>query len=168
MAPEQRTEDGVRMRLAALLYEGTILLRLRARSKQDVLEHLIATLPSTGLVRDLEEVHRSIFEREQRMTTCVGGGVALPHSKTTAVLAPVAALATLDPPMLMDAPDERPVEIVFLLVGREDNVGTHLRLLSRISRLLSNASFRASVVQAQTPQQVLELFEQAEELYEAL
>lgn len=156
------------MRLAALLRAETILLRLQARSKEEVLEQLIATLPSTGLVRNREEVSRAILEREQRMTTCVGGGVALPHSKTAAILAPVAALATLDPPMLMDAPDERPVEVVFLLVGREDNVGAHLRLLSRVSRLLSNASFRAHLLQAQTPQEVLELFEHAEELYEAL
>ncbi len=155
------------MRLAALLHRETILLRLHARSKEEVLERLIATLPATGLVRNVEEVHRAIFEREQRMTTCVGGGVALPHSKTHAVVAPVAALATLEPPMLMDAPDHRPVEIVFLLVGCQDNIGAHLRLLSRISRLLTNASFRMHLLQAQNPQQVLELFEQAEELHQA-
>ncbi|MCS6965779.1 MAG: PTS sugar transporter subunit IIA [Candidatus Kapabacteria bacterium] len=155
------------MRLSALLHEQTILLRLQARSKEEVLECLIATLPATGLVRNLSEVRRIIFERENRMTTCIGGGVALPHGKTRAVIAPVAALATLEPPMMMDAPDERPVEVVFLLVGQEDNVGAHLRLLSRISRLMSNASFRMHLLQAQSPQDVLELFEQAEALHES-
>jgi mannitol/fructose-specific phosphotransferase system IIA component (Ntr-type) len=155
------------MRLAALFSEGTILLRLQAQSKHDVLERLIATLPTTGLVRNLEEVRRVILEREQRMTTCVGGGIALPHGKTHAVVAPVGALATLDPPLLMDAPDERPVEVVVLLVGTEDNVGAHLRLLSRLSRLLSNASFRTHLLHAQSPREVIELFEHAEALHES-
>jgi mannitol/fructose-specific phosphotransferase system IIA component (Ntr-type) len=154
------------MRLAGLFHEQTILLRLRASSKEEVLERLIATLPATGLVRDLEEVRRTVFEREQRMSTCVGGGIALPHGKTRAVLAPVAALATLEPPMLMDAPDDCPVEIVVLLVGSEDNVGSHLRLLSRLSRLMSNPAFRTHLLQATTPREVLELFEQAEALQE--
>ncbi|MEN3026834.1 MAG: PTS sugar transporter subunit IIA [Chlorobiota bacterium] len=155
------------MRFSALLHEETILLHLHAHSKEEVLERLLATLPATGLVRNLEEVRRAIFEREHRMTTCVGHGVALPHGRTSAVAAPVAALATLEPPMLMDAPDGRPVEVVVLLVGQGDNVGTHLRLLSRLSRLMMNASFRAHLLQAQTPQEVVELFEQAEALHES-
>ncbi|GBD07701.1 PTS system fructose-specific EIIABC component [bacterium HR21] len=155
------------MRLAAVLHEKTILLRLQAHSKEEVLERLIATLPATGLVQDLEEVQRVIFEREQRMTTCIGGGIAFPHGKTRAVLAPLVAVATLDPPILMDAPDGRPVEVVVLLVGQEDHVGTHLRLLSRLSRLMSNAGFRSHLMQAQTAREVLELFEQAEALHES-
>jgi mannitol/fructose-specific phosphotransferase system IIA component (Ntr-type) len=43
-------------------------------------------------------------------------------------------------------------------------VGTHLRLLSRASRLLSNPGFRAQLLQVQTPQEVLRLFEHAEAL----
>ena len=155
------------MQLASVLHEQTILLRLRAGSKEEVLERLIATLPATGLVQDLEEVQRVIFEREQRMTTCIGGGIALPHGKTRAVRAPLAALATLDPPVFMDAPDGRPVEVVVLLVGQEDNVGTHLRLLSRLSRLMSSAGFRVHLLQAQTAHEVLELFRQAEVLSES-
>ncbi len=67
----------------------------------------------------------------------------------------------------MDAPDGRPVEVVVLLVGQEDNVGTHLRLLSRLSRLMSSAGFRVHLLQAQTAHEVLELFRQAEVLSES-
>ena len=162
-APTVYTERAP-MRIAAVLSEQTVLLRIRVGSKTELLNRLIDVLPATGKVRDLEEVRRVIFQREQQMTTCIGGGIALPHGKTRAVAAPVAALATLKPPVELDAPDCAPVEIAFLLVGDEDHVGTHLRLLSRASRLLSNPGFRAQLLQVQTPQEVLRLFEHAEAL----
>ncbi|MFM7156780.1 MAG: PTS sugar transporter subunit IIA [Bacteroidota bacterium] len=45
-----------------------------------------------------------------------------------------------------------------MLIGRENTVGTHLRLLSRISRLMNKDSFRDSVSAAETPEQVIALF----------
>jgi histidyl-tRNA synthetase len=123
-APTVYTERAP-MRIAAVLSEQTVLLRIRVSSKTELLNRLIDVLPATGKVRDLEEVRRVIFQREQQMTTCIGGGIALPHGKTRAVAAPVAALATLEPPVELDAPDD--------IVGKEmyvftDRAGEELAL----------------------------------------
>jgi mannitol/fructose-specific phosphotransferase system IIA component (Ntr-type) len=125
-APTVYTERAP-MRIAAVLSEQTVLLRIRVSSKTELLNRLIDVLAGNGgRCATWREVRRVIFQREQQMTTCIGGGIALPHGKTRAVAAPVAALATLEPPVELDAPDCAPVEIAFLLVGDEDHVGTHL------------------------------------------
>jgi mannitol/fructose-specific phosphotransferase system IIA component (Ntr-type) len=50
-----------------------------------------------------------------------------------------------------------------MLIGRENTVGTHLRLLSRISRLMNKDSFRDSISAAEKPEQVISLFASEEE-----
>jgi mannitol/fructose-specific phosphotransferase system IIA component (Ntr-type) len=70
---------------------------------------------------------------------------------------------TLSEPLDFQALDQQPVTIIFMLIGRENTVGTHLRLLSRISRLMNKDSFRDSVSAAQTPEQVIALFAAEEE-----
>jgi mannitol/fructose-specific phosphotransferase system IIA component (Ntr-type) len=50
-----------------------------------------------------------------------------------------------------------------MLIGRENTVGTHLRLLSRISRLMNSDSFRENILQADTPEQIIEFFTKEEE-----
>ena len=71
------------------------------------------------------------------MSTGVGNGFAIPHGKTDAVSEIVAAFGITAEPINYAALDEKPVRLVFLLVGRDNLVGPHIKLLSRISRLLT-------------------------------
>ena len=61
-----------------------------------------------------------------------------------------------------EALDNMPVNTIFMLIGRENTVGTHLRLLSRISRLMNNDAFRSEVTNAQTSDEAFALFEREE------
>lgn len=151
------------LKLTDIIDQQSIALDLHVKDKSDALSQLIDLLGKTGKVTDIPELRRVILERERLMSTGIGNGIALPHGKTSVVSTSLAALATLHTPIDFDALDDKPVQIILLLVGTEGNVGIHLRLLSRISRMVGSDAFRASLLGARTTDEVLQLFALYEE-----
>ncbi len=151
------------MKISDILSPSCILLGVEAKNKQQVLDILVDAIAQTGHVADKNELARVIAEREKLMSTGIGHGVALPHGKSATVSRSVAALATMKTPIDFDALDDQPVNIVLMLVGTEGNVGVHLRLLSRISRMVGTEQFRSRLIAAPTVESVLDLFAEYEE-----
>ena len=150
------------MKIADLLSEQVVRTSLPGTSKNDVINAMIDLAASQDRVLDKEKVREAIFEREQIMSTGVGAGFAIPHAKSDAVSDIVAAFAVTAQPIDYQSLDDQPVRIVFLLVGRENMVGPHIKLLSRISRLMNNEEFRKRLLEAATPKDVLEIFRKEE------
>ncbi len=148
--------------LFELLEPSTIRVGLPGATKQEVLENLLSLLNGHPVVRDLEEVREAVQAREAVMSTGVGKGLGLPHAKTPAVRDTVAAFAVTQQPVDFGAIDDRPVQLLFLLVGTEEAKSQHIKILSRISRLMNRDTFRRQLLEAQTPEAVLDLFEAAE------
>lgn len=151
------------IKISDILDASAVCLDLDVKDKTEALVRLIDVLAAGGKVRDVQELKRVILEREKLMSTGIGNGVALPHGKTSVVDTSLAALATLRTPIDFDSLDDKPVSIILLLVGTEGNVGMHLRLLSRISRMVGSESFRSSLLGAKSVNDVLELFASYEE-----
>jgi fructose-specific phosphotransferase system IIA component len=151
------------LRISDILDPAAVVLQLDATDKASALEHMVDLLAASGKVSDVNELKRVILEREKLMSTGIGNGVALPHGKTNVVNTSLAALATLKTPLDFDSLDDKPVQIILMLVGTEGNVGQHLRLLSRISRMIGSEAFRSSLLSARSVNDVLELFASYEE-----
>ena len=126
---------------------------------------MIDLIGKSSKVLDKEKVRSAIFEREKIMSTGVGNGFAIPHGKTDAVADIVASFGITAEPINYQALDDKPVRLVFLLVGKENLVGPHIKLLSRISRLMNKEEFRAKLLTLQTPKEVLESFKLEEATY---
>jgi fructose-specific phosphotransferase system IIA component len=153
------------MRITDVLTEDLVLTGLKGNSKDDILEAMIDLVARSPRVSDREKVRTAIFDREQIMSTGVGNGFAIPHGKTDAVSDIVAAFAVTEEPIDYDSLDEKPVRLVFLLVGRDTLVGPHIKLLSRISRLMTKEEFRNRLLECATPAEALQLFRQEEASY---
>lgn len=151
------------MKITDILQPSAILLNTAFTKKEDALDAMIDALVSGGHITKPDEARKAVFDREKIMSTGIGKGFALPHGKTNHITETVGAFMTLSEPLDFQALDQQPVTIIFMLIGRENTVGTHLRLLSRISRLMNKDSFRDSVSAAQTPEQVIALFAAEEE-----
>lgn len=145
------------LKISDILERSAIMLGLDVKDKTEALGHLVEALSASGKVRDTDQLRRVILEREKLMSTGIGNGVALPHGKTNVVDTSLAAIATLKEPIDFDSLDDQPVSIIIMLVGTEGNVGMHLRLLSRISRMVGNDAFRASLLAAKSVDDVVEL-----------
>ncbi len=145
-----------------LLTPGTVQVGLPGSTKDEVLNNLIDHLAHSPAVRDLEKVRAGIFEREQIMSTGVGKGLALPHAKSPAVRESVAAFAVTSEAVAFGSIDDQPVRLIFLLVGTEAAKSEHIKILSRVSRLMNRDRFRNSLLNAKSSEEILSIFEEGE------
>jgi fructose PTS system EIIBC or EIIC component len=153
------------MKISDILTEDLIVARLKGSSKEEIIDAMVQLVGKSPKVLDTGKVHAAIFEREKIMSTGVGNGFAIPHGKTDAVTEIVAGFAVTEKEIDYDSLDEKPVRLVFLLVGRDNLVGPHIKLLSRISRLMNKEEFRAQLLSATTAKEILELFQREEATY---
>lgn len=123
------------MEVADLITQESVILNLRATSKKQALQELSQRASKlTGLhERGIFDV---LLEREKLGTTGVGSGVAIPHGKLNDLDALIGVFATLEQPIDFEAIDERPVDLIFMLLAPESAGADHLKALARISRLL--------------------------------
>lgn len=153
------------MKISDILDESVVRVHLKGKSKDEVINEMIAIVNNSNKILDIEKVREAIFEREKIMSTGVGNGFAIPHGKTDAVLDIVAAFAVTEEPIDYESLDEQPVRLIFLLVGKDSMVGPHIKLLSRISRLMNKEEFRAKLLNATSAKQVLDIFKTEEAQY---
>lgn len=153
------------MKISEILSEDLVNPRLQANTKEEIIDGMIELVARSEKVLDKAKVREAIFEREKIMSTGVGNGFAIPHGKTDAVTDVVAAFGITEKPIDYESLDEQPVRLVFLLVGKDSMVGPHIKLLSRISRLMNKEEFRAKLLETKTVQEILETFRQEEATY---
>ena len=153
------------MKISDILTEDLVVAGLKGSSKNDIIDAMVDLVALSPKVLDREKVRGAILERERIMSTGVGNGFAIPHGKTDAVSEIVAAFAVTEEAIDYDSLDEKPVRLVFLLVGKDNLVGPHIKLLSRISRLMNKEEFRKRLLTTTSPAEIIDLFRQEEASY---
>jgi fructose-specific phosphotransferase system IIA component len=158
-------KPGDDMKITDILNESVIKTNLAGNTKEEIINAMIELAATQKQVVDKERMRAAIFDREKIMSTGVGSGFAIPHGKTDAVRDIVAAFAVTAIPIDYQSLDDQPVRLIFLLVGKENMVGPHIKLLSRISRLMNKEDFRRQLLEAKTSADVLEIFRKEEEAF---
>jgi len=153
------------MKVFELLDEKFILTDFKSDEKESVINELIDLYKGNDKINDIEMVRTAILEREKIMSTGVGKGFAIPHGKTNAVNDVIAAFGKTTNDIDYDALDGKPVHLVFLLVGRDDMVSKHIKLLSRISRLMNKDEFRERLVDSNSKEEIINIFKEEEQQY---
>jgi mannitol/fructose-specific phosphotransferase system IIA component (Ntr-type) len=128
-----------------------VLLDITVSAKADLLRQMIESLHASGFLSDGELLFRDVMAREAEASTCLGYGCAVPHAHSAALDKTLLAIARLKPPLAMETPDGKPVSLVFLMAGPKDSAGLHLKLLSKLARLLHDVALRDALETAATP-----------------
>jgi len=123
------------MDISDLLTPERVIANLHATSKKQALQELARRAAElTG------ESERAVFdvllERERLGTTGVGGGIAIPHGRLAGLSSMFGLFARLERPVDFESIDERPVDLIFLLLAPATAGADHLKALARVSRLL--------------------------------
>jgi len=145
-----------------LLSPERVQIRLTGTTKEEVINALVDMLDGHEDIDSLEAVREAIFDREEMMSTGVGKGLGLPHAKTPAATDTVATFATTEEPVDFGAIDDDPIRVLLLLVGPEDHKSKHIKILGRISRLVSRDSLRERLITADSPETVIEILREGE------
>jgi fructose-specific PTS system IIA-like component len=132
-----------------MLDPGLIIIDSTAASKHEVIKELCDLLELQGRVADSSEVEEVVWQREETYSTGFGYGFAVPHGKSELLRANSIAVARLREPVEWGALDGAPVRVVILLAIRASDQGKeHLRVFSKLSRLIMRDEFRASLESA--------------------
>jgi PTS system nitrogen regulatory IIA component len=123
------------MEIADLLSPRGVMPQLRAGSKKQALQEIAKRAAAlTGLAE--RRIYDVLAERERHDSTGIGKGVAVPHGKLMELPRLCGLFARLDRAIPFEAIDDRPVDLVFVLLAPGESGAEHLRALARISRLL--------------------------------
>lgn len=140
--------------LGDLLLPNAVIARARWQGRKQVLAELSGKMAHV-LGLDPREVHDAVQERERLGSTGVGEGVAIPHARIESLTRPVGGFARLLEPADFEAIDERPADLIFMLLAPTDAGAEHLRALARAARVFRQERIRAALRQAQTEEAVL-------------
>ncbi len=146
------------MRIKDILKVENIAAKITAIDKQDLIQKMVESVKNSPFIVDYDKILVSVLEREKIISTGVGHGFAFPHAKTNSVSDVIVAFATTTEPVDYQSLDGSPVSLVFLLLCREEQVDIHIKLLSRVSRLMNEESFRTKLLSLKTPQEIFNLF----------
>jgi len=149
--------------ISNLLDEKTVLLDVPGSDKSNVLNTIITALESKVDEQTLTNIREAVLEREQIMSTGVGKGLAIPHGKVKNLNDSHAVFARLASPIEYNAIDDEPVQLIFLLIGPKSSNSLHIKLLSRISRLMNNSGFRDKLHACKTSSELIAVFREHEQ-----
>lgn len=150
------------MLLTEILKPDRVVVPLAARDKNGVIAELARVLVEHTGGR-LDEVLTAIEERESVLSTGIGFGVAIPHARCAAVRELTMVGGVTGSPVPYDSIDGEPVRLVFLIVGPEASAGLHVKILSRIARLVRRDGVRRQLVESRTPDEFYSVLLDAEE-----
>jgi len=135
------------MLLTQLFPPNGVACDMQAGSKKQLFQELAALLLAHESFKNTDIEARDIvsaaMERERLGSTGVGSGVALPHARLDNLEGVHAVFARLDGPLDYESIDDRPVDLVAMLIAPTDAGGEHLRALAQISRRLRREDVRS-------------------------
>lgn len=133
--------------VAKLLPPENVLLGLPVSSKKRLFEQLGFLFESQhGIGKG--QVFDSLFARERLGSTGLGQGVAIPHGRIKGIKEALGAFVRLDQPVPFDAPDGKPVNLVFAMLVPEQATEKHLEILSELAQMFSDRALREAMAQA--------------------
>jgi PTS system fructose-specific IIA component/PTS system nitrogen regulatory IIA component len=152
------------MKFTDFVSREAIVANLAADNKEGVIREMAGALQRSGGIAEgeLEGIVKAILKREELGSTGIGRGVAVPHTKHPSVSRLVGTVGVSRNGVDFNSLDGEKVQLVFLLVSPPDRPGDHLRALENISRQLRNDTFCRFLKQARTPEDVMQLLDEAD------
>ena len=124
--------------------------------RPSVIRHLAERVAAQGRSTEVDGLYADALAREEKTSTGIPGGIAIPHCRSTAVSEATLVMARLSPPVDFGAKDG-PADLVFFIAAPDGADQEHLKLLSKLARSLIKKDFTASLRAAQSPADVVAL-----------
>ncbi len=127
--------------ISPLIKPENVLVDFEAASKKRLFE-LSGQLFQASYSVSASEVFDSLISREKLGSTALGYGIAIPHGRIKGLKDTACAFMRLKEPLDFDAPDNLPVDLVFILLAPSAATDLHLQILGELAQMFSEQSFR--------------------------
>lgn len=149
--------------LSRLIDEDSMIMDLQSDSKTDVLSELAQKAFENKLISDKEYLIDKLIERENLTSTAIGNGIALPHLRkpsSEVINEPKIVIGISGKGIDYKSDDGKPTHIFFLILS--DSEVVHLRILSKISRILRKEDALIRIRNITTKKEFIRFFIEAE------
>jgi len=134
------------LKITEILQEQCIVADIKGQTKREVISELVEALAKARLIEDVVTAVNVVMDREKLGSTGIGNGVAVPHGKLKNINNIMCAFGRSQNGVDFDAVDRAPVYIFFLVLAPEDSASLHLKVLSRITKILRDQSLRKKII----------------------
>jgi fructose-specific phosphotransferase system IIA component len=150
------------IKLSRFIDDKLISFDLKGNTKEEIIKELVELAGNSDLVKNKEELLKSVLDREKLVTTGVGYNVAFPHAKTKSVRGVVIAFGRKSEGVDFEAMDRKPVNLFFLIAAPEDAIGAHLNVMAKLSFLMKNEKNRQKLLKAKYKEDLIEILDSDE------
>jgi len=154
------------MLLKDIFLTDRINVDLESEDKDEVFEELVECLVTSYGIDGRDEILESIREREEKMSTGIKTGIALPHGKTDIVKGIHGVIGISKSGIDYDSLDGKPVHLLLLLVSSQEDAEQHLRTLKKIAQILEMPDFYSEIIKAAKPEIAYRVLKKFEEILE--
>ena len=145
------------MNLKTVLNKDLIRLNLKGTTKEAIIGEMLDILVAANKIYDRQAALTAVLEREQKMSTGMKHGIAIPHGKSPSVNDLVACIGISDEAVDFDALDSEPCRIFIMTLSPVEKTGPHLQFLAEISLLFKSAEKREAILRATASEEVLSI-----------
>jgi len=145
------------------LLDERVKLDLKGKTKEEILRELLEEISKTEKLKSIDEILKTLLEREKLASTGVGRGVAIPHIRTQLVSHPMLVAGLARDGVDFNSADGCPAKLFFLFLAPQNNCEYTVSFLSMLSRILSESKILEELEFAKTPGEFKEIIKNAEE-----
>ena len=153
------------MKLTDRFTEESVIVDSQKSTRVEVIEEMVNRLCQVHGPENRDGLLAAVLDREGKMSTGIGCGLAIPHAKVDFVDQMGIVACSVKRGLDFDAIDKEPVYLLFLIVSPANTTGPHIRALSAISRILSDADIRKNLIMAETPAEFYATLKNGESKY---
>lgn len=150
------------MRITDLLKKEAISLNASAADQNAAIDILVGLHSKVGNLSDEAGFKNAILAREEKGSTAIGMGIAVPHAKSGAVKNAGLTAMTIPAGVDYKALDKNPSKLFFMIAAPDGAADTHLEVLSKLMTLLMDASFANKLIEAKSPEEFLAIIDEKE------
>jgi PTS system nitrogen regulatory IIA component len=143
------------MNLKTVLTTDTINLHLQGSTKEEIVNELLDILVKAGKIQDKTAAFNAVMEREEKMSTGMKHGIAIPHGKSSSIYDLVACIGISDKPVDFNSLDHKLCRIFIMTLSPIEKTGPHLQFLAEVSQLFKSAEKRDELLKVETPEEIL-------------
>lgn len=143
--------------LKGSLDPACIKLELNATGRDEAIRELVTLIHAKHRLRNPDEALQAVMEREQKMSTSLENGIAVPHGKVASVDRVLVAAGLKKKGIDFKSADGQPSKIIILILSSAAQSGPHVRCLAEIGRLLQSETNRKKILSAKDAATVFNL-----------
>lgn len=135
---------------------------LKSNNKDDVLNELVDLLEKSYKLENIDEIRRSIIERESLSSTGICNGLAIPHAKVQGISKILGGIGLSKAGLDFNSMDHQLSKIFFILISPKDDHGNHVKSLARITKILKDEESRLELLNCNSSSEVLDFLKAKE------